>query len=516
MEEKRKRLGIVTYGMLGGGIEVFILNLGVYFQKREFDVTIITTEIPGAWFHWIEKYGLKELHIEGLGYHSPAQHVRKVASALYDGQFDVLILNHARFAQAGLGMGKTSPVVIPVVNSTNEFFAQMSAYKSDLCESVVAVSPAVAQIAYRSGIKCPVEVILNGVAWPEMDVQVISRNYEQRELKLLYAGRVRDEQKGVFLLPEIIKRLVANDVKLTLDIVGDGPDLIELQKRFKEYNLEDHIKYWGNVEVAVLHKIMRADHVLLFPSYYEGLPLMPMEASLCGCVSVASFLEGITDDMITDGQNGFLVKCGDIGEFCRCIELLYNDRGLLRKVSDEALNYATNNFTLDIMGQQYYDLITRAINNQRVVDKSNNINDERIIPFISGSPIESVEFYNRQWVQGFEQDCFITKKFNCKKVAIYGTLRNGLYFLFDLRNTGAEVMTFIDSNKELHGKSLNGISINGLRWLDDNYDTIDAVLISIESQEDEKVKEELIKKYARTGLAIYTWKELLNASQADL
>lgn len=79
--------------------------------------------------------------------------------------------------------------------------------------------------------------------------------------------------------------------------------------------------------------------VWLLASASEGFPLPPLEAMACGCVVVATDCGG-PRDYIRDGENGFLVRVGDIKQCVDRIKLVLCDIDLRQKLAGEALSTA--------------------------------------------------------------------------------------------------------------------------------------------------------------------------------
>jgi glycosyltransferase involved in cell wall biosynthesis len=59
----------------------------------------------------------------------------------------------------------------------------------------------------------------------------------------------------------------------------------------------DNVVFHGQVSQSQLADLMRRSAVFVLPSFYEGLPLVLVEAAACGCRLVATALPGVVDPL---------------------------------------------------------------------------------------------------------------------------------------------------------------------------------------------------------------------------
>ncbi len=87
--------------------------------------------------------------------------------------------------------------------------------------------------------------------------------------------------------------------------------------------------------ISQIRSIYSKSKVWLLASASEGFPLPPLEAMACGCVVVATKCGGTTD-YLRDGENGFLVRVGDVNQCVDRIKLLLCDHKLRQTFVTEA------------------------------------------------------------------------------------------------------------------------------------------------------------------------------------
>jgi glycosyltransferase involved in cell wall biosynthesis len=103
-------------------------------------------------------------------------------------------------------------------------------------------------------------------------------------LRLLAVGRL-ERQKGFDRLIAALGDPKLGAQQFQLLIIGAGPELGDLQAQCGELGLGAKIHFAGEQPAQ---PAIRAAQLLVCPSRYEGMPLVPMEAVLAGCPVVAS------------------------------------------------------------------------------------------------------------------------------------------------------------------------------------------------------------------------------------
>ena len=146
--------------------------------------------------------------------------------------------------------------------------------------------------------------------------------YDRSDLKMVYAGRIAEE-KGVFILPAVVARLVERGhTGLSLDICGAGreDDLVHL---VAELGVQDYVRLHGWVPKKELRKRLRNSDLLLFPtSPDDAMPLAPLEAASEGCVPIIPGVSGVSEWLV-DGVNCLKAEAtidGYVEQICRVLE----------------------------------------------------------------------------------------------------------------------------------------------------------------------------------------------------
>jgi glycosyltransferase involved in cell wall biosynthesis len=130
-------------------------------------------------------------------------------------------------------------------------------------------------------------------------------------LRLLYAGRIENRQKGVFDLPEIDRRLTSDGIRVEWTIAGSGPDEAELRRR---WSFNQSVRWAGAVAPAAIDSVYASHDILVLPTRFEGFPVALLEAMSAGTVPVVSDIPSGVPEIVTDAT-GARPAIGDVRAF---------------------------------------------------------------------------------------------------------------------------------------------------------------------------------------------------------
>jgi len=116
------------------------------------------------------------------------------------------------------------------------------------------------------------------------------------EPALLYVGKY-SAAKGVPWLLDAFERLACQRPGLRLHIAGGGAGSEANAIRARMDRMAPAVVQHGQVSQPDLANLARRATVCVLPSFYEGLPLVLVEALACGCRLVATDLAGIRNEL---------------------------------------------------------------------------------------------------------------------------------------------------------------------------------------------------------------------------
>jgi glycosyltransferase involved in cell wall biosynthesis len=155
--------------------------------------------------------------------------------------------------------------------------------------------------------------------------------FEDRRHQVLYLGRYH-HSKGIFDLAQAARLHTEADQEIIYECHGTGR---------KPEGLSDRFRCLGWVGGQEKLNLLRCSKVLVLPSYFEGFPNSLLEAMACGTPVVASDV-GATPDLVKNGENGMLIRAGDVNGLYESLERMVNDREFWSRCSKKARDTAEN------------------------------------------------------------------------------------------------------------------------------------------------------------------------------
>ena len=185
---------------------------------------------------------------------------------------------------------------------------------------------------------------------------------QEGTLKLIYIGRLVQEQKKILDLVEALSKVMHILPQITATIIGDGEELFRVNKRIEELGLTLKINNAGTCDNEEIHKQLLKHHVLVLLSDYEGTPGAVMDAMACGVVPVCLNIPGGVQELVTDKFNGLLVK-DRAEDFVEAIKLLSNDVDLRKYLAHNAKQHIAQNFSLQIAADRWEKFCAELMHN---------------------------------------------------------------------------------------------------------------------------------------------------------
>ena len=334
------------------GINSVFHSLKAGLAPHGIDLVRIGVEIEGKPVHgdphgvYISPTGLSELDIS-----------RRLYRTVVDGGFDGVFIN-VLIDRVTANMAHYLPahmMKLMIVHGITGGTYVWSRAIRDSIHHTIAISPRMMQDLTRDHGFDParISVIPHGVDimfHPEGRIEAPGG-----PLRVIYAGRLADHDKGCLWIPDILAAAGGRAIEMT--IVGDGRARGALEARLASAPFP--VRFTGIVSQEDVADLYRRHDVVLVPSRNEGFGLVIIDAMACGCVPVVSRIQGVTDAAVTDGESGVLFPIGDVAAAGAALARLADDQALLARMAAAALRTVQARFSLDDTNGAYAALINR-------------------------------------------------------------------------------------------------------------------------------------------------------------
>ncbi len=239
---------------------------------------------------------------------------------------------------------------------TRSFLSTVESYVSKFLGSVDKVDHFIAVSKFQRDkmIELGIPVDKVTMVYNFIDTSDILPNYQEGEY-LLYFGRI-ERSKGIFTLVEAAAALT----QTPLLIVGDGTAYQELVSYVEERKLS-HIHCVGFKRGKELNDLIRRSICCIAPSIvYDNCPLSVLEAYAFGKPVIGSEIGGIPE-LITDGEDGFVVPPGDVSALKERLFWMQTNKEQATKMGSRGRFKVESRFNADLHYKQVMDVYQQFV-----------------------------------------------------------------------------------------------------------------------------------------------------------
>jgi len=162
--------------------------------------------------------------------------------------------------------------------------------------------------------------------------QIRSENGWRYPYLLLYVGRLSWE-KGADVLVESVRRISPMRPDIGLLVVGDGPERESLKEQARHL---PQVFFLGFQDWDQLPRFYAAADLFVLPSRREPWGLVVNEAMASGLPVLATRRVGAVQDLVLEGQTGFVVPENDADALASAIDRACQSTDRLRTMGEEA------------------------------------------------------------------------------------------------------------------------------------------------------------------------------------
>ena len=223
--------------------------------------------------------------------------------------------------------------------------------KSDI---VVTPSQHLKNFILNLGFKNKIEIINNGVFIPEENTNIFTND----QINITIVSRLVSHKN----IKKIIRAISdLNDPLIYLNIIGDGPELNQLQRISLESNNKDNIIFHGKLNRDDINHIFLKSDIYIQASNYEGLPHSLLEAMSYG-IPVLCTPVGECKEILGNEDRGYIldlpVSKNNIKS--KIIEII-GEKNIANKKGERGKDFINEKYNLTNSFNLYKNLFTRLL-----------------------------------------------------------------------------------------------------------------------------------------------------------
>ena len=223
--------------------------------------------------------------------------------------------------------------------------------KSDI---VVTPSKHLKNFILNLGFKNKIEIINNGVFIPEENTNIFTND----QINITIVSRLVSHKN----IKKIIRAISdLNDPLIYLNIIGDGPELNQLQKISLESNNKDNIIFHGKLNRDDINHIFLKSDIYIQASNYEGLPHSLLEAMSYG-IPVLCTPVGECKEILGNEDRGYILDLPVSKNNIKTkISEIIGEKNIANKKGKRGKDFINEKYNLTNSFNLYKNLFTRLL-----------------------------------------------------------------------------------------------------------------------------------------------------------
>jgi sugar transferase (PEP-CTERM/EpsH1 system associated) len=210
-----------------------------------------------------------------------------------------------------------------------------------------------------------IQVVYNGVRLPEGQAEATDRaavraelGIDDGEIVIIQVARldaIKDHATGV----QAFAIAHAQNPRLRLLVVGDGPERPAIERTIREHALQARVSMLGMRDDV--RRLLAAADLFLLTSVSEGIPVTVLEAMAEGVPVVATDVGGLPE-LIRHGESGLLAPPGNAEKLAEALMRLASGPSFRAQLASHARHRAATQFSEQGMMTRYDQIYQGMLN----------------------------------------------------------------------------------------------------------------------------------------------------------
>lgn len=233
---------------------------------------------------------------------------------------------------------------------------------------IQAISYYLKDFVKKRGVKCPIEIVPNGV-----DMGLFNTHYSSSEIKAVFENLgIKDDyvvttvsrlvyKNGIDILIEAIAEFKKKRPNIKCLIIGGGPEYKKLKVKSEKLKVDNNVIFLGQIKQKDIPLYLKISDVFVRSSRSEGLGNVFLEAMAAGVPVIGTPVGGIVD-FLQDKKTGFYMKINDFKDLAEKINFIINNSDLRERVVNNAKELIKQNYSWDIIARTFRNIFNKLMN----------------------------------------------------------------------------------------------------------------------------------------------------------
>jgi glycosyltransferase involved in cell wall biosynthesis len=229
---------------------------------------------------------------------------------------------------------------------------------------------------YESVLNIPgIKIIPN---WTDIE-PLFAASEEKYQSRTIVCLNTFEKNKGHAVLIKAVGSLKQRNINFRLNLYGNGPEQMNIMTMCKKYNLVSDVHFRGVIKDT--RQAYDEAAMVINPSCVESFGMTLIEA-MARKTPVIATRSGGPQDIIVDGESGYLIDRGNSDSLAKHIELILGNPSKSREMGEKAYLRVQEKFSIRSASSEFANLINFIIRNH-IKYPAINMNDFRLLEWLS-------------------------------------------------------------------------------------------------------------------------------------
>lgn len=233
-----------------------------------------------------------------------------------------------------------------------KFFRRLILNKADV---ITVISNYLGNYARRINRKAKIKLIANGVDVEKFKVEILKFKVAKENTIITVSRLVKKNGVGDLIDAMATVRQEIPEAKLIIG--GDGPLGESLRFKVRSLNLENNVKFLGEISPDSIPEYLAEASIFVRPSLSEGLGSAFLEAMAAGLPVIGTSVGGIPD-FLKNGETGLFCKVADPEDLADKIIKILKDEPLRERITANAKKLIAEKYDWNIIAEKFGEIYT--------------------------------------------------------------------------------------------------------------------------------------------------------------